>query len=516
MQTLCISIDRSTLPTDAKLRRRCHSVLGRTQAKLLKGFALPGSDVLLINANEMRPPVAPLALDYIGGCLTQANIDVQLLDLSFVDDSREAVTAVLRNVDPLLVGISFRNTDDCFWPSAAYFVPQLRELVTTVRSATTAPIVLGGCGFNIFPLPLVELTGADLGVVGDGEDTMLRLVEHLQSGKDHRGLPGIVFRSEDGKLRLNAPQYVQGDLNVPPERLLIDNVRYLREGGMGNVETKRGCPMPCIYCADPLARGNVLRCRQPQQVADEMEALLRQGVDVLHLCDGEFNIPPEHALAVCEEMIRHQLGERIHWYCYATVHPFPAELATAMRRAGCVGINFGADSACDHMLAALKRGYQRQAIAEAVRHCKQAGITVMLDLLLGGPGETRDSVAETIAYIKQVDPDRCGAATGVRLYPGTPLARMLQQQGPLSENPNLYGSLEDNDHLLKPVFYIDHALGEDAGGLVCDLIAGDERFFPPPRLQGADNYNYNDNTTLERAIADGHRGAFWDILRQLH
>jgi hypothetical protein len=167
------------------------------------------------------------------------------------------------------------------------------------------------------------------------------------------------------------------------------------------------------------------------------------------------------------------------------------------------------------MLVTLKRGYQREAIADAVHHCKQAGITVMLDLLLGGPGETHESVAETIAFIKQVNPDKCGAATGVRLYPGTPMSQVIQEQGPLSVNPHLYGTVEDNDDLLQPVFYIDRALGEDAGGLVCDLIAGDERFFPPPRLQGADNYNYNDNTTLEQAIADGHRGAFWDILRRL-
>ena len=476
---------------------------------------MSGRDVVLINANEMRPPVAPLALDYIGGRLMRAGIEVRLVDLAFVDHSAEAIAAALRDIEPVLVGVSFRNTDDCFWPSAACFVPQLQELVSSVRSATRAPVVLGGCGFSIFPLPLVERTGADLGIVGDGEETMLRLVERLNSGKDHRLLPGIAYRSEDGQLRLNPPQVVQGELDVPPERALIDNARYLREGAMGNVETKRGCPMPCIYCADPLARGSVLRCRSPQQVADEMESLLRQGVDVLHLCDGEFNIPPDHALAVCNEMIRRKLPERIRWYCYATVHPFPAELAMAMRKAGCVGIDFGVDSGCDRMLTVLKRGYQREAIADAVRYCKQAGITVMLDLLLGGPGETEESVAETIAFIQQVDPERCGAATGIRLYPGTPLARTIQEQGPLSENPNLHGLLEDNDDLLQPIFYIDQALGADAGGLVCDRIAGDERFFPPPRLQGADNYNYNDNTALERAIADGHRGAFWDIRRRL-
>ena len=155
---------------------------------------------------------------------------------------------------------------------------------------------------------------------------------------------------------------------------------------MGNVETKRGCPGRCIYCADPVAKGRCVRCRPPAEVADEIEALLAQGVGVLHFCDGEFNLPPQHALAICEEIIARGLGDRLQWYCYATVDPFPADLAWAMRRAGCVGVNFGADSGCDRMLAILNRGYERKAIRRAVDYCRRVGITVMADLLIGGPG----------------------------------------------------------------------------------------------------------------------------------
>jgi radical SAM superfamily enzyme YgiQ (UPF0313 family) len=220
-------------------------------------------------------------------------------------------------------------------------------------------------------------------------------------------------------------------------------------------------------------------------------------------------------MAVCEEMIARRLGDRMRWYCYASVRPFPADLASAMRQAGCVGINFGVDSGCDRILDALGRGYYQEDIREAVDHCRKAGITLMLDLLIGGPGEDQASVAETIEFMKALDPDRCGAATGVRLYPGTRLAHRVLSEGSLAKNPNLHGYLEDNDTLLRPIFYLDHRLGDDPGGLVCDLIAGDERFFPPPRIKDATNYNYNDNTVLTKAIAAGARGAFWDILRNL-
>jgi len=473
---------------------------------------MTGSAVLLVNANRMRPPVAPLAIDYVGDTLQERGVTVHLVDLAM--DEPDALAAALHEVDPIAVGISFRNTDDCFWPGTAWFVPDLCDLVQSIRTMTDAPIVLGGCGYSIFPAEILDLTGADFGVTGDGEQTLAALVAQLEKKSDPRRLPGLIWRDKQQQVHVNPPAYSE-PLHVPTRRSLVDNARYFRQGGMGNLETKRGCPAPCIYCADPVARGRRVRCHPPESVADELETLLQQDIDVLHICDGEFNIPRDHALAVCEAITARGLGERLRWYCYATVVPFDTELATAMRRAGCVGINFGADSGCDRMLHTLRRNYTRDDIARAVRCCRDAGITVMLDLLIGGPGEDPDSVAETIAFCKRVNPDRVGAATGIRLYPGTPLARTIRDQGALRTNPNLRGCVEDNESLLKPVFYLSEKLGDAPADLVCDLIAGDERFFPPPRVRDATNYNYNDNRLLEEAIAAGHRGAFWDILRRL-
>ncbi len=472
---------------------------------------MPQREIILINSNRMRPPVAPLALDYIGDRLRATGCDVRLVDLAFDDEA--ALERVLADVEPLAIGVTFRNTDDCYAGSGAFFVPALAELVGKIKSRTKVPVVLGGCGYSVFPVSILAACGADFGIVGDGEETFGLLVRGLADRDEVRELPGLVHRVED-RIVVNPPAY-RAMLDVRPQRSLIDNARYFREGGQGNFETKRGCPSKCVYCADPVAKGRNVRSRPAGQVADEVESLLRQGVDVLHVCDGEFNIPPAHAIAVCEEFVRRGLGERARWYCYATVHPFPPELATRMRRAGCVGINFGVDSGCDRMLAALQRGYKRDAIRQAVRCCREAGLAVMLDLLIGAPGEDEASVRESIEFIRSVDPDRAGAATGVRVYPGTALADWVRRQGPMTSNPNLRGALTDNDDFLRPVFYLDARLGPEPADLVCDIIAGDERFFPPPRRQNATNYNYNDNRVLEEAIARGARGAYWDILRRL-
>lgn len=471
-------------------------------------------EVVLVNSNQMKPPVAPLALDYIGDELAAVGYDVRLVDISFAPEPQQELIDALADADPIAVGVTFRNTDDSYLPSRACFIPQLRELLAVIRANTPAPIVLGGCGFSIFPAEIMAECDADVGIVGDGEGVFLSLVQAIEKGRDYSRLPRLALRDPRGQVVVNRSMY-ESILDVPSTRGTIDNARYFQEGGMGSVETKRGCPSACLYCADPIAKGRVVRCRPPVQVADEVEALLDQGVDVLHVCDGEFNLPPEHALAVCEEMIARRLGESVRWYCYASVHPFPPELAAVMAQAGCIGINFGVDSGSDRMLAALKRGYRREAIADAVAACRENHIAAMLDLLIGGPGEDEASVRESIEYIKQVNPDRAGAATGVRVYPRTPLERIVRTQGPLASNPNLHGQVENNSNLLHPVFYVDKALGDRPLDLVVDLIGGDERFFPPPRTQDATNYNYNDNKVLQEAIHAGQRGAFWDILRRL-
>ncbi|MFQ5924692.1 MAG: B12-binding domain-containing radical SAM protein, partial [Dehalococcoidia bacterium] len=285
------------------------------------------------------------------------------------------------------------------------------------------------------------------------------------------------------------------------------------QGGMGSIEAKRGCPKTCIYCADPLGKGRRVRPRSPQGVVDEMESLLEMGIDHLHFCDSEFNFPPAHAEAVCLEIISRGLGTRVRWYAYCSPTPFSAELATLFQRAGCAGINFGVDSGTDFMLRSLGRDFTVDDLERTAEVCRRKGMVFMYDLLLGGPGETRDSLRETIETMKRLSPSRVGASMGVRVFPGTKMAALVRRQGPLADNPSLHGA--GDEKFLAPVFYLSSALGDDAPQYLARLIEGDKRFFSAFADAGDQNYNYNQNELLVQAIRDGYRGAFWDILRRL-
>jgi len=248
-------------------------------------------------------------------------------------------------------------------------------------------------------------------------------------------------------------------------------------------------------------------------VVDEIESLLKMGIDHFHLCDSEFNLPPEHAISICREIVKRGLGPKIRWYAYCSPVPFDDEVASTFQRAGCAGINFGVDSGDDQVLRRLGRDFSVEDLAMTADVCHRHDIVFMYDLLLGGPGESRDSLRATIETMKRLSPSRVGASLGVRIYPGTRLADIVRNQGSIETNPNLHGIVDET--LFAPIFYRESALGDDAAAYLNDLIAGDERFFFMSGDVADQNYNYNDNALLMDAIRKGHRGAFWDILRRL-
>ena len=475
--------------------------------------------VLLVNPNRMKPGVAPIALDYLSASLKVAGFENNVLDLCFSDDVRVTMDNYFRNHVADAVGFSIRNTDDCYYSGQDYFLPRYREMIQVIRDWTSVPLILGGVGFSIMPEAILHYCDVDLGIVGEGEWAFPQLLGRLKAGERYDDIPGLVFRTDDG-FRVNTPVFMDLDELPSPRRGAIDNTRYLCEGGMGGFETKRGCPQRCIYCADPVAKGRICRMRSPDKVADEIEYLLELGVDWLHTCDSEFNIPLRHAEAVCEELIRRNLGDKVHWYAYCAPKPFPQHLAYLMKRAGCIGVDFGVDSGHDGVLHRLGRDFTTDDLRQVARICREESLIFMYDLLLGGPGETQQTARETIELMREVNPSRVGVAVGVRIYPGTPLAEMVHQAGVTPDNPHLQGMITGNFDFLGPIFYLSADLGSDPLPYVGDLVGDDDRFFfagseSEGLSRSGANYNYNENQLLVEAIQQGHRGAFWDILRRL-
>ncbi len=470
--------------------------------------------VLLVNPNRTKPAVSPIALDYLAHALRLHHFQVDLLDLCFIDDIPQAVDDYFSHNGVLAVGVTLRNTDDACFGSQGSFIPGLKEIIDLLKTRTSAPLILGGVGFSTMPEAVLDYCGLNIGIWGEGEHSFPLLLTRMAANEDYWDVPALVYRSEKG-FRRNPAVYLDLSQLPTPARKTVDNVRYFAEGGMGNLESKRGCNKSCIYCADPAGRGKKLRLRSPQCVVDEIESLLEMDIDHLYFCDSEFNLPSSHAQEVCLEIINRGLGTRLRWYAYASPVPFSEELAVLFRKSGCAGVDFGADSGNDRMLRTLGRDFTVEDLKQTAILCHKQGIVFMYDLLLGGPGETRDSLRETIETMKRLSPDRVGAALGVRIFPQTKLAKTVLRQGPLTGNPNLQGAVHGNDRLFDPIFYLSSALGPDADEYLAELVGGDERFLLGSRNVDSKNYNYNENEVLVDAIKAGYRGAFWDILRRI-
>ena len=481
-------------------------------------------DVALVNTNRIQPPVAPIGLDYVAEALHAAGHSVQVLDLCWAEDVPRAIEDFFRDASFGLVGVTLRNTDDCAFTSRQSFVSEFAGVVGHIRRHTDARVVAGGVGFSVMPEKVLEqceqVYGAhiDAGVWGEGEFALVELADRLGRGQAWHDVAHIVWRGDDGAWRRNPP-VDRALIELPPMgRGWVDNRRYFAKGGQAGIETKRGCPGSCIYCADPLAKGTRTRVRPPGAVADELERLLEQGIDHIHTCDSEFNLPAWHALEVCREISRRGLGQKLRWYAYCTPAPFGPELSAAMRDAGCVGVNFGVDHGDDRMLHRLGRPYTAQAILEATRWCREAGMVVMLDLLLGAPGETRASLVRTVELMQRAAPDRVGISLGIRVYPGTALERQVLANAPPVTDRRVKGGeagLIGGGDPSEPLFFLEPEVAPFCFSLLDDLIGDDPRFLFFDQTKPDRNYNYNANQRLVEAIEAGYRGAYWDILRRL-
>ena len=394
----------------------------------------------MISANRERMPypVAPLGLAYIAQALTQAGHDVQVTDLCFSTDIAVDLKQALKTFTPDLVGISLRNLDNLTYPTSVSYLPDLDETVVIVRQHAAVPIVLGGSGFSLAPLALMQRVKADFGVVGEGEEAMKRLVECLATDADPTGIPGV--------LRQGSAEFVPpGTLEKFsfPDRSFLDNQQYLKEGGMANLQTKRGCPFHCIYCTYPLLEGCQVRVRPVAEVVQEMRDLQTEhGVDHIYFVDDIFNYPLDYTEALLREMIAQ--GVKMSWAAFVNPQFLTAEMTALMTKAGCEGLELGVDSGSPKILKRYGKGFDVETIERACNHCREADLPFALYLLLGGPGEDEGSLQETVALMDRLAPTAVIAMLGIRIYPQTPLQEIAVQEGVIARE----------DDLLAPRFYI--------------------------------------------------------------
>jgi radical SAM superfamily enzyme YgiQ (UPF0313 family) len=392
--------------------------------------------VLLISANMMKKPypVYPLGLDYVAGALN-SRYETQILDMNDFS-CLESLGEQVRKYGPDYIGLSIRNIDNTDTINSRGFLSDYQELVGMLRQNSQATIILGGSGYTIFPIEFIHALDADYGIAGEGE-RFPALLHALENKTDVTAIPGIVtrlspsvdYRAWDGEMQRT----------FDPDAAHMQY--YLSYGGMLNLQTKRGCPFRCTYCTYPHIEGGRMRFFEPQEIARQARQLQEAGAKYIFMTDSAFNASYEHSLQVARAFTKARIS--IPWGGFFAPTVPPDDYYQKLAGAGLTHVEFGTESMCDTILHHLQKPFVTADVFQAHQKALDAGLYIAHYFMLGGPGETPETLQETLKGVDQLDKAVFFFFCGIRIYPHTALYDTAVSEGQISASQNL----------LEPVFY---------------------------------------------------------------
>ena len=368
----------------------------------------------------------------------------KLLDLLLARRPMQAVRDSVKEFRPEIVGFSIRNVDNADMCEPVSYWRDLPDLVNCVRDVTQCPVVLGGGAVSVMPEEMLRLTDADYAIVGEGEVAFRRLLEAQAGDSDPSGISGV-GRLAGGQFHLEPPvPDCSPDLPVAPDYgKWTDLAAYRSLGAPVPIQTARGCPHRCVYCTYPLLEGRRMRVADPGETAAAIERLSRAGARDFEFVNNVFNNPPEHALELCRAVSRLHAPIRLQT---TDLSPpgLDGRLLRTMKKAGFAGFGLTVESAAAPVLKGLQKGFTPDDVHRAAQFVRNQDLPCLWIYLLGGPGETPDTVRTTLDFAEENLRSRDAAAffPGIRIFPGTDIERIARRDDQMQ------------DGLLEPAFYI--------------------------------------------------------------
>ena len=392
--------------------------------------------VLLISANTLRIPypVYPLGLDYVAGSLDSRH-QTKIVDLNDFTSSDELGT-LIREFSPDFVGVSIRNIDNTDVINCRGFLPEYQKLIHQIRINSTARIILGGSGFTVFPVEFMQALDADYGIAGEGERLSL-LLDALEKNADVKSIPGIVTKDTTGI----AYEPWDGAIKRRFDPESSPAQFYLSYGGMLNLQTKRGCPFHCSYCTYPHIEGGRMRFFPSREIARKARELQDAGAKYIFITDSAFNASYDHSRQVAKAFIEARVS--VPWGGFFVPTVPPADYYKLMADAGLSHVEFGTESLSEPILANLHKPFTTRDVFTAHLVAQKAGLHIAHYFLLGGPGENKQTLQETLIGLDRLERAVFFFFCGIRIYPHTALYDVALREGQITDGQNV----------LSPVFY---------------------------------------------------------------
>ncbi|MEE0934066.1 MAG: radical SAM protein [Methanobrevibacter sp.] len=359
--------------------------------------------------------VAPsLGIGYMAAVLEEYGYDVDVLDASALELTYDEIGDEILKRNPDIVSIS------ALTPTIGVALDSA-DKIKQVKPDTV--VVLGGYHPTFEYKSVLEEPSVDVVVRGEGEYTFLDLVQTIERGGDLANVEGLAFHDEsDSSLIVTPDRPIIQDLDelpfpafhlFPMEKYKILNITT----NVATIITTRGCPMKCSFCSSAALHGDHLRRRSYENVCDEIEVRLReQNIDTIAFMDDTFTLNKKFVRDFCAEIKRRNL--KFWWGCTSRVDTLDEELLQTMKDAGCITIFIGVESADQQMLEKMNKNITISKTENAFKLARKVGIRTIASCVIGMPEDTRKSIANTIAFVKKLNPNYALYSLATP-YPGT-------------------------------------------------------------------------------------------------
>ena len=387
-------------------------------------------NILLINPPREVPQKAdfpPMGLAYIAAVLKKNGIDVKVLDAAAFPWKK--LERIIKQQNPDIVGIPCWTVER----GQSFKTAQLVKKV-----APQAKIIMGGHHATAFPEHMFKLAYADVVVIGEGELTVLELINALYNGEDLSTIKGIVYQ-KDGEAFITPPRDFITDLDSIPfpsySDFNLDDYNGLPERSERTAAliTSRGCPHRCTFCSASKFWKRKWRYRSAENVLDEIEGLYKDyDVKALMFFDDNFAVRKDRAIEICDGIL--QRGLKISWVACTHVNQVDKELLKWMKKAGCYRLDYGVESGSPKILKNIKKGQTVEQIKEAFKLTHEVGIQPRAYLMVGNPGENKETIQETITLMKEIKPYNAPSGQLLCVLPDTEIYELAKAQGIISDD----------------------------------------------------------------------------------
>ncbi len=370
----------------------------------------------------------PLGLAYLAAAVRAKGFEVRVVDANVFGLSEARAAAAAFDLQPDVVGITAATPTIARAGEIAGHLKALDPGITTI---------VGGPHATALPArTLAEFPAVDIVARGEAEGSLPALLAALDRGASRRALtdvPGFVLREEDGSVvDTGAAARLDCLDRLPlPARDLLPMRRYrtVDSDRFTTMLAMRGCPCSCVYCYVPELFGRRMRYRSPAAVVAEMDEVhARHGVTLVSFVDDTFTTRREWVEEFSDHAQTSGVARRVRWTCLTRADMVDRALLAAMRRAGCLRIEFGIESASAAGVAFLDKGQSEEKVLAAFRDARAVGLSTMGFLILNIPGETEADIVSSFELARRADPDFLQVSF-LTPYPGTALRAEAERRG---------------------------------------------------------------------------------------